>query len=170
MTICQALSCGKLVLGGAALAFVLLLGPPAGAGSLGLADSRASNQTPWVSTVQAVSAEQPAIVAVIQTQLDAMRRNDASGAFSQAAPVIQDRFGDPTTFMSMVRQGYGVLIKPRAVEFLDMREIGGRPMQAVAVTGRSGQRVIAIYEMERQADGGWRIAGCILTRDTRPEV
>ncbi len=160
--------------GGAALAAALGLVQPAVAAGPGLPIDRLSAPLsitqPALVKAQATLAEQEAIVAVIQTQLDAMRRDDASGAFSQAAPTIQARFGDPTTFMSMVRQGYGVLIKPRTIEFLDMREVGGRPMQAVAVTGQSGDRVIAIYEMEKQADGAWRIAGCVLTRDTRPEV
>jgi hypothetical protein len=37
-------------------------------------------------------------------------------------------------------------------------------LQEVYVVGPDGNPVLAIYEMQRQPDGSWRINGCWLTR------
>ena len=62
----------------------------------------------------------------------------------------------------MVRDGYSAVYRPRQVEFLDLVEIGGEPVQRVYVVGPDGRALLALYTMERQADGSWRIAGRVL--------
>ena len=41
--------------------------------------------------------------------------------------------------------------------------IDGRLTQLVNVVGPDGVARVALYFMERQADGSWRIGGCMLT-------
>jgi hypothetical protein len=108
------------------------------------------------------AAEKPAIVAVIQGQLDAFRRDDADAAFGYASPMIQGMFGSPTTFIGMVRQGYPPVYRPRGVDFLDLAVVDGRLTQRVLLVGPDGAAVVALYFMERQPDGAWRIDGCVL--------
>ena len=60
--------------------------------------------------------------------------------------------------MAMVRGGYQPVYRPQSVEFLDARVIDGRTGQAVRFVGPDGRAVIALYTMERQPDGSWRIA------------
>ncbi|WP_425406885.1 DUF4864 domain-containing protein [Hwanghaeella sp.] len=120
---------------------------------------------------QAQSADtRTAVTAVIQSQLDAFRRDDGPGAYSHAAPNIQSIFPTVGVFMQMVRRGYGFLIDPAAVEFLDIRTEAGTLYQAVRVIGRDGVRRIAIYQMERQEDGSWKIAGVFITEDPAAAV
>jgi len=114
--------------------------------------------------------EQSAIVDVIQNQLSAFQRDDGPGAYRFAAPNIQTIFPTADVFMEMVRRGYGFLIDPAAVEFLDVRAEGGDLYQAVRVIDRDGKRRIAIYRMERQEDGSWKIAAVYITEDPQAAV
>ena len=109
-------------------------------------------------------ADQPAIIDTIQSQLDAFQRDDGIEAFSYASPRIQERFRTPGNFMAMVRTGYPAVYRPSAVEFLDIELRDGRIFQPVRFVGPDGEAVIAIYEMERQVDGIWKINGVYLVR------
>ncbi|EWY36476.1 hypothetical protein N825_26535 [Skermanella stibiiresistens SB22] len=102
------------------------------------------------------------MVAVIQGQLDAFQRDDADAAFGYASPMIQGMFGSPATFIGMVRQGYPPVYRPRGVDFLDLAVVDGRLTQRVLLVGPDGAAVVALYFMERQPDGAWRIDGCVL--------
>jgi hypothetical protein len=114
------------------------------------------------------AADQQAILGTIRAQLDAFQADDGARAFSYATPQLRDLFGTPENFMAMVRGGYQPVYRPRSVEFLDARivpgEGGGRTGQAVRFVGPDGTAVIAIYTMERQPDGSWRIAAVQLVR------
>ncbi|WP_340116678.1 DUF4864 domain-containing protein [Pelagibius sp. 7325] len=103
-------------------------------------------------------AARQAILGTIKAQLDAFQRNDGAAAFSYATPALRQLFGTPENFMAMVRGGYQPVYRPRSVEFLDARIIEGRIGQAVRFVGPDGRAVIALYTMEQQPDGSWRIA------------
>lgn len=107
---------------------------------------------------QPAPADQQAILATIQAQLDAFQVDDWSRAFSFATPRLREIFGTPQNFMAMVRGGYMPVYRPQSVEFLDSRVVAGRTGQAVRFVGPDGVAVIAIYTMEKQPDGSWRIA------------
>lgn len=106
--------------------------------------------------------DRAAIQRVISDQIAAFRRDDGEAAFSFASPGIQRMFGNAETFMAMVRGGYQPVYRPRAFAFQDLVIIDGHLVQPVAVVGPDGQRVTALYHMERQPDGTWRISGCHL--------
>ena len=123
----------------------------------------------WAPAVVAQSAElgvddRLAIRAVIEDQLAAFRRDDAAAAFAHASARIQARFQTPEIFMRMVRGGYQPVYRPRLVEFRDIFEWHGLPTQRVYLVGPDGVPVIALYPMERQPDGNWKIDGCTLVR------
>jgi hypothetical protein len=109
-------------------------------------------------------ADATAIREVIQNQIEAFRHDDGATAFGYASPKIQEKFGDPGNFMNMVRTGYPQVYRPRTVEFeeLSVEEVG--PVQNVLVVGPDGIPVMAIYLMQRQPDGSWRINGVYLIR------
>lgn len=109
-------------------------------------------------------ADRAAIVAVIRDQLAAFRADRAAEAFGYASPMIQRRFGDPQTFMDMVRTGYRPVYRPRSVEFLNLTDTAGGLTQRVLLVGPDGVAVVAHYFMQRQPDGSWRINGVELTR------
>ena len=107
-------------------------------------------------------ADRAAIRSVIERQIQAFGADDAAAAVAFAAPSIRRMFGDPDRFMALVRQGYQPVYRPREVEFRDLVERAGRPIQRVLLVGPDGLVVVASYTMERQPDGSWRVAGCIL--------
>ena len=107
-------------------------------------------------------ADRQAIRMVIEEQLGAFQRDDAQAAFARATPGIQAIFKSPERFMDMVRRGYQPVYRPRQVEFRDIIDIDGAPTQRVFIIGPDGAPVMALYPMERQADGTWKIDGCTL--------
>lgn len=107
-------------------------------------------------------ADRSEIQRVISDQIAAFRRDDGQAAFAFASPGIQRLFGDPDNFMAMVRGGYQPVYRPREFRFRDLVAIDGRLIQEVALVGPDGRRATALYDLERQPDGSWRIAGCQL--------
>ncbi len=119
----------------------------------------AAAQTATVS-----AADEARIRAVVADQLAAFQRDDANAAFAFASPSIPQMFQTPGNFMQMVKTGYAPVYRPRKVEFRDLVDAEGIPVQRVYLVGPDGVPVIALYPMERQADGDWRIDGCTLVR------
>lgn len=103
-----------------------------------------------------------AIRSVIDRQIAAFRRNDGVEAFGYAAPDLQAQFGTVETFMRMVQAGYGPVFRPRFYEFRDLKPMNGVVTQQVYVVGPDNVPRLALYFMQRQADGSWRISGCVL--------
>ena len=124
----------------------------------------------WADAPAASPADALAIRQVIESQLAAFQRDDGEAAFSFASPGIQTRFHDPDTFMEMVRTGYLPVYRPKAVEFRDLVTHEGVLVQEVMVVGPDGQPVMALYFMELQPDGSWRIDGCTLVKANDPSV
>ena len=105
-------------------------------------------------------ADRSSIRDVVESQLAAFQRDDE--AFSYASPNVRRQFGTPEKFMHMVRTGYPPVYRPREVEFRDVVVAGDVPAQKVLLVGPDGVPVMAIYPMQRQADGSWKIDGCFL--------
>ena len=99
---------------------------------------------------------------VIELQLDAFARGDATTAYAQASPTIQTLFLTEEIFMLMVRSGYAALIAPRRVEFLELFYDQASPVYRVGIESPDGTRWMAFYRMSLQSDRNWRISGCAL--------
>lgn len=118
----------------------------------------------WAQPAELSEGDRAAIREVIRRQLDAFRREDGQAAFSYASPEIQRQFGTPEAFMRMVKHGYPHVYEAREADFRELAMAGGQPTQAVLVVGADGSTAMALYRMERQPDGSWRIDGCFLIR------
>jgi hypothetical protein len=110
------------------------------------------------------AADHQAIEQVITSQLDAFRHDAGDAAFGLASPNIQSMFGDAPHFMAMVRQAYPPVYRPRSFSFERLTTINERIVQHVMLIGPDGAAALALYTMEREADGTWRIDGCALTK------
>ena len=99
---------------------------------------------------------------VIELQLDAFARGDATTAYAHASPAIQSLFPTEEIFMMMVRSEYAALIAPRRVEFLELFYDQASPVYRVGIESPDGTRWIAFYRMTLQSDRNWRISGCTL--------
>ena len=115
--------------------------------------------SPVVSKANAI-----AIATVVQAQLDAFAADDASLAFSYAAPNIKAMFGTPAKFLQMVKSSYPVVYRPASVTFLVPEPDGAAIIQPVAMTDARGSEWVAVYRLEPASgnDISWLIAGCVL--------
>lgn len=113
-----------------------------------------------------VSAERAlAVQATVQAQLAAFAADDAEQAFAYATPSIRHIFQTPANFLTMVRQAYPVVYRPAKLMFLTPSTLDAAVIQPVHMTDAAGQFWLAVYTVERQADGQWLINGCVLVPD-----
>ena len=124
----------------------------------------AAQSPPPVSAMRA--AEWKAIEAVIREQLAAMKAGDGAKAFAHAAPAIRKQFGTPENFLAMVRGGYGALVAARYTEFLEGAVVDGNVIQPLRLIAPDNTVQVALYAMQKQPDGSWKIAGCALAPST----
>jgi uncharacterized protein DUF4864 len=108
------------------------------------------------------SADRAAIRDIIQSQVEAFRRDDGDAAFAYASPTIRNMFGTSEIFMDMVRQGYQPVYRPKVFDFREIVTLHGQITQKVHVVGPDGRPVTAFYPMTQLPDGSWRINGCYL--------
>ncbi len=108
--------------------------------------------------VPAQEPRNPDIEAVISAQIDAFLKDDFVTAFTFASPMIREMFGTPERFGQMVRNGYPMVWRASRVEFLDLADFGGQPVQRVLLEDAGGAYFIAEYAMHATKDG-WQISG-----------
>ncbi len=97
---------------------------------------------------------------VITNQLEAFKRDDAASAYSFAAPVIQQIFPDEDIFIDMVRKAYPQVYRPKSYKFGQIEPVDNAMAQTVILTDESGKQWQALYTLEQQTDGSWKITGC----------
>jgi len=102
---------------------------------------------------------QSATQSVIRDQLAAFQSRDHDRAFSHAAPTIKKIFKTTDRFIGMVKGGYLPLYDPDSFIFGRNINIGGTVHQELIVTDQSGKQWQAVYTLEKQADGSWKITG-----------
>jgi hypothetical protein len=118
----------------------------------------------WFFTLPVRAAsDDAAIKTVIEDQLNAFAADNGAQAYSHAAPIVQGVFPTVDMFMTMVKKGYPPVYRNTERVYGKSFEDGlGRPAMRVVLTGADGKRYEAIYSMEKQADGSWKIAGCVV--------
>jgi len=134
------------------LLLALLLAPVAAAAP---ADSPTLQRAEWKAIEQAIGQQRAALKA-----------GDGARALTFATPAIRDQFGSPDRFMRMVRDGYAPLLAARDTRFLEGAVIEGAVIQPLRLILPDNTVLVAIYQMEKQKDGRWKIAGCVLAPST----
>ena len=106
------------------------------------------------------AADKQAFQQIISAQLEAFKADDGALAYSYAAPTVTKIFPTVDIFMSMVKRGYQAVYTNSKYKFGELTtDILGRPAQHVTITAENGKRYEAVYAMEKQPDGNWKIAG-----------
>ncbi|MCK1384387.1 DUF4864 domain-containing protein [Bradyrhizobium sp. 21] len=104
---------------------------------------------------------------VIRAQEQAFVRDDAAAAYSHAAPAIRELFPAPDIFMSMVQNGYAPVYRHKSFEFGDSKSEGTSISQRVHIVDANGEAWEALYTLEQQGDGSYKITGCSLLKAGR---
>jgi len=117
----------------------------------------------FVGVALAGEAEIKAAQSSVDAQLRAFQAGDSARAYSYAAPNVQRIFPTVEAFMGMVNGGYMPVAKPKSYAFGKAEELAaGAIMQQVLIVGPDGKDYEAVYTLERQADGTFRITGVSL--------
>ncbi|MBR0968769.1 DUF4864 domain-containing protein [Bradyrhizobium diazoefficiens] len=116
------------------------------------------------SSVSACADDVTAAQGVIRAQEQAFARDDAAGAYSHAAPAIRELFPAPDIFMSMVQNGYAPVYRHKTFEFGDSKTEGSSIAQRVHIVDANGEAWEALYTLEQQSDGSYKITGCSLLK------
>jgi hypothetical protein len=114
---------------------------------------------------RAEEADPNAIRSIISGQMEAFQRDDGAAAYDYASPTIKGLFPSVDRFMAMVKSGYPPVYRPKSVTFGQLAETPSGPMQKVFLTGPDGRNWVAIYALQRQPDGSWKINGVQLIED-----
>lgn len=111
------------------------------------------------------NAQDPAAAAqqTIERQLRSFLAGDDAAAYALAAPTIKQLFPTQDQFMAMVRKAYPPVHQPQNFAFgrTDI-DANGRISQQVFLVGPDGKDYEALYTLELQPDGVYRITGVSL--------
>lgn len=108
-------------------------------------------------------AEIQAAQSTIENQLKAFASGDNAGAYGYAAPGVRQVFPTLESFMGMVTGAYRPVYRPKDYSFGKVEEMGtGEVVQQLLLTSEDGKNYEAVYVLERQPDGSWRIKGVSL--------
>jgi hypothetical protein len=120
----------------------------------------------FVGSILPAAAEEDVATAqaVIRSQEDAFSRDDAAAAYTFAAPGIKSMYQTPDTFMFMVRDGYAPVYRHRSFEFGEAKSYEGNIYQQVHIIDANGDAWEALYTLEPQADGTFKISACVLKK------
>jgi hypothetical protein len=113
----------------------------------------------------AVAADDVAAAqSVIRSQEQAFVHDDAAAAYSYAAPAIRQIFPRADVFMGMVQNQYAPVYRHKSFEFGEARMEGNSVAQRVHIIDADGQAWEAMYTLEQQSDGSFKITGCSLLK------
>ena len=107
-------------------------------------------------------ADRNAIQRVITEQIKALMSEDNAAAFAMTAPQVRRQFAGPDAFAEMVRKGFEPLLRNQSTAFLEAAIIEEDVIQPMRIVIRDGTVLIALFSMERQSNGDWRVFGCQL--------
>lgn len=119
------------------------------------------------STMRSMAAPVPpddaaSIQAAIRGQLHAFSEDDAESAFELNTPSIRSQMGSPENFLRVIREEYTPIYRHLVVIFSAPQELGDAIIQIVRLTDRESRVWLAVYNMQRDLTGNWKIDGCQL--------
>ena len=100
------------------------------------------------------------IQSVISDQLNAFNADDGNRAYSHAADVIKQIFPSERIFMDMVRTGYPPVYRAKNWSFAEPTPLEKGYSQIVHLTDEQGRIWNALYTLERDGAGEWKITSC----------
>jgi hypothetical protein len=115
-------------------------------------------------TLPAAADDVAAAQGVIRSQEQAFGRDDAAAAYSYAAPALHQLFPRADIFMTMVQNSYAPVYRHKSFEFGEARTEGSWIAQRVHIIDTNGQGWEAMYTLEQQSDGSYKITGCTLLK------
>jgi Domain of unknown function (DUF4864) len=101
---------------------------------------------------------------VIRAQVEAFGHDDATAAYSYAAPAIHEMYPQADLFMFMVQHSFAPVYRHKSFEFGEAAVEDGRVAQHARIVDQNGETWEALYTLEQQPDGSFKIVGCVLLK------
>lgn len=111
-----------------------------------------------------------AIRIVVESQLAALADDNADAAFALATADTRSKLGNSETFLQIIKQQFEPIYRHQRAIFSAPEVIAGRMVQIVRLTDTNSAVWLAIYQMHKEPDGMWKIAGCRLIETTTVSV
>ena len=112
-----------------------------------------------------VRADEAAARDIISRQLEAFLAGQFESAYEFASPDIVRLFPTLDQFMRMVQTGYLPVLRPGNYAFGRVQTLNdGRIVQEVLIRSPDGSDWTAVYWMEQQPDGSWKVDGVTLKK------
>lgn len=105
------------------------------------------------------------IQTVIADQLKAFNADDSTRAYGHAANNIKQIFPSQDIFMEMVRTGYPPVYRAKDWSFSEPTPLENGYSQIVRLTDEQGRQWNALYTLERDSTGTWKITGCRILKN-----
>ncbi|WP_394689602.1 DUF4864 domain-containing protein [Hoeflea sp.] len=107
---------------------------------------------------------------IIESQIQAFLADDMATAYSFAAPSIKRMYPDESRFFDMVKRGYQPVYRPGNFAFgrSKLAPDGSGLIQEVLIQGPDGHDWTALYSLERQPDGSFKINGVQMIKAAAP--
>lgn len=118
--------------------------------------------TEAVAAAPLQSSDIKAIQVAVQAQLDAFAQDDGDAAFGLSSTDTRTRFGSPDNFLRVVKKHYTPIYRHVRASFSAPEIVDGAVYQMVDLTDENSRVWIAVYRMERDDAGLWKIDGCQL--------
>ena len=128
---------------------------------------------PWMAQGMAdpvAQADVASIQGAILGQLHALSEDDATRAFELSSPSIRSQMGDADNFLRIIKEEYSPIYRHLVVIFSAPELLGDTIIQIVRLTDRENRVWLAIYSMERDTSGSWKIDGCQLLETSSVSV
>lgn len=113
-----------------------------------------------IDTISAADAV--AIHDAVRTQMNALSNDDADGAFELTTQEKRHLIGSSDRFLRMMKEEYNPLYRHLGVIFSSPEIVDGDAVQVVRVTDGAGKVWLAVFWMQQEGDGVWKIDGCHL--------
>jgi hypothetical protein len=125
--------------------------------------------TAWSAAISVAEpvpdAEADRVRAVIVAQLQAFAADDADRAFETNTPGVQQAIGSAGHFLALVRGAYPMVYHPASIAFMQPERHGDAVLQLAEIVDDNGKSWLALFSLEQQADGSWRISGCVVSEN-----
>jgi hypothetical protein len=107
-----------------------------------------------------------AIHEVVQSQLDALAKDDAAGAFALTTPAKRMQIGTADDFLRMIKEQYTPIYRPQLAIFSKPEVVHGNAIQMVRLTDGYSHVWLAVFWMQQDEESRWKIDGCQLLETT----
>jgi Domain of unknown function (DUF4864) len=101
---------------------------------------------------------------IIRSQEQAIINDDSATAYSFAGPPITSMYRSAEVFMYMVQKGYAPIYRHKSFELGESKSLEDKISQEVHLIDADGVAWEALYMLERQTDGSWKIVSCVLSK------